>query len=465
MNRVVQARSAAAIDAVPKRAWWVLVVVSLCSSGNPLSQSILNVAFPRLLEAFPTTPAATLSWVISGFSIASAAMLIVGAVMAARFGAKRVLVCGSLASSLTLLVCGFAPNAETLIAARVVHGVFSATLIPTSATLVLREFPQKRSGTAIAAWSGAGFVATAIGPTVGALLVDAWGWRWVFWANVPLGVLGVLLVLMLVPETESRYQRFPDLWSIPLVMIATSGVILAISQSSRWGYGDRKTLASLAIGVAFGLLLAWRSVRHPRPLFDLALFRHRSARVANLTTLIYGTPFFSLFFAFPRFSQEVWHYGLRTAGLLFLPIPIIGAVLAAPVGRFGDAHGYRLIMLVGGIAQVIGGLLAVFTLGDEPNALLFLVVLSLMGFAGSLTWPSIFGSTVRDVPVESIGAATSVNQIVQRIATASGVALAAALIGERSGSGVGRYERVFVLVAIGGVLGIVCSRLMPSRRP
>lgn len=456
--------AATSIDAVPKRAWWMLCVVSLCSSGNPLSQSILNVAFPQLLEAFPDTPSATLSWVIAGFSIASAATLIVGAVACARFGAKRVLIVGTVGSSVALLICGFAPNAGALIAARVVHGVFSATLIPTSATLVLREFPPSRSGTAIAAWSGAGFVSTAIGPTLGAFVVDLWGWQWVFWSNIPLGVVGVFLVMLFVAETEGRFMEFPDLVSIPLVMIATSGVILAISQSSRWGWGDERTIASMLVGLLFGVLLVRRSLRHPRPLVDLALLRRRSPRVANMTTLTYGTAFFALFFGFPRFTQEVWGMNLRSAGLLFLPIPIIGALLAAPVGRLGDEFGYRRIMFVGSLAQLIGGLIAVFALGDRQHIVVYLLVLSFMGFAASLTWPAIFGNTVHEVPVESIGAATSVNQIAQRIATASGVALAASLIGENHGVGVGRYERVFVLVTIGGVLGILCSSFMSRRR-
>lgn len=452
------------IEAVPRRAWWVLAVVSVCVAPNPLSQSILNVGFPKLRDAFSATPVANLSWVISGFSITSAATLIIGAVAAARYGAKRVLVFGTIASSLTLLVCGFAPNVETLLAARLVHGAVSATLIPTSATLVLREFPPSRSGTAIAAWAGAGFVSTAIGPTLGALLVSAWGWRWVFWINVPVGLIGVALLVWLVPETVRAESRFPDLWSIPLTIVATSGVILSISQSSRWGWSDRKTIASLLIGLLFGVALVARSLRHPRPLLDLSLFRYRSSRVANLSTLLYGTPFFAMFFAFPRFTQEVWKLDIRDAGLLFLPIPVAGALLANPVGRFADARGQRTVMLVGSLFQIAGGLVAVFGIGDERNIGTYLVSLTFMGLAASLAWPAIYGNTVLDVPASSVGAATSVNQIAQRIATASGVALAVALIGEDPGAGVGRYERVFVLVTLGGVVGVLMSRAMQSTR-
>lgn len=451
---------AGAIEAVPRRAWWTLAVVSLCSSGNPLSQSILNVAFPALLKAFPETPAATLSWVLSGYSIASAATLIIGAVAASRYGAKRVLVIGTLASSMMLVLCGLAPNAGVLISGRVLHGVFSAVLIPTSAMLVLREFPASRSGTAIASWSGAGFVSTAIGPTLGALLVDAWGWRWVFWVNVPLGLVGIGLVLLLVRETEAQRVRFPDLVSIPLVMAATSGLILAISQSSRWGWTDRRTVLSLVLGICFGCLLVMRTLRHPRPLLDLTLFKYRSSRLANIATLVYGTPFFAMFFGFPRFVQEVWDVGLRTAGLLFLPIPIAGALLAAPVGRFGDARGHRWLMFAGGVFQVAGGLIAWRWLPDDRSVLRYLVALTFMGLAAAVAWPAIFANSVRDVPREIVGAATSVNQIAQRVATASGVALAAALIGESPGTGVGRYDRVFVLVTLGGLFGVVLSAFM-----
>lgn len=450
----------ASIEEVPRQAWLNLVAIAICASGNPLSQSILNVAFPALRSAFPRTPVATLSWVIAGFSIASAANVVVGAVLCGRVGARRMLTIGTVGSSIALAVCGAAPNAALLIAARIVHGAFSAMLIPASNTLVLSQFPASRRGSAIAGWSGAASVSTAAGPVLGAFLVDAWGWRWVFWANVPLALVGLALVLAFVPETERRDMRLPDLVSIPLVMVSTSGVILAISQSSRWGWTDRKTLASLACGLLFGVVLAMRNRRHERPLIDPALFRHRTVRSANLMLLLYGTPFFLVFYGLPRFTQEVWHYDLRTAGLLFLPIPITGALLANPIGRFADRHGFHRLLLIGGVCQLIGGVLAMFGLGVDRNVLLYLSAVSLLGIASSLVWPAIFATNLAGLPLTSIAPATSIQQVVQRVSVASGVATATALIGETTGPGIGNYDRVFVVVALGGVVGIFLSRIV-----
>src|SRR5687767_5943737 len=142
----------------------ILAVVSICSVLNPLSQSILNLAFPSLQAAFSESSAATLSWVVSLYAIVSAATLIVGGVIGDRIGHKRVLLIGTAGYSIASIACGFAPNVAVLLVARSVQALSSALMTPAGAALVLREFPPNRRGTAIAAWAAAGSVATAVGP-------------------------------------------------------------------------------------------------------------------------------------------------------------------------------------------------------------------------------------------------------------------------------------------------------------
>ncbi len=448
------------VEQIPRRTWMILAIVSICSVLNPLSQSILNLAFPSLQAAFPESSAATLSWVLSLYAIVSAATLIVGGVIGDRVGHKRVLLLGTGGYVVASIVCGLAPNVAVLLGARAGQALSSALITPAGAALVLREFPPSRRGTAIAAWASAGSVATAIGPTLGALLVDVGGWQWAFWISVPFGLVGLVLVPRLVEEIPREEVELPDLASVPLIIASVSGVILGVSQSGRWGWADTRTISSIVGGVIVGAYVILRSSRHRRPLLDLTMFRFRSFRIANFSSLVFGTTFFALFFAFPRFTQDVWGYDVRAAGLLFLPIPIAGMLLNGVAGRFADIHGQRRVMVLGGFCQFVGGVVFIVGVGNERNLLVWLIGMGFVGLGSSLTWPAIFGNAIIGVPPARFGAAMSINQTLQRMATAGGAALQISLIGEKSGPLVGNYSRIFVLTALGGVLAMVIGRFM-----
>jgi MFS family permease len=347
-----------------------------------------------------------------------------------------------------------------LLIARSVQALSSALMTPAGAALVLREFPPNRRGTAIAAWAAAGSVATAVGPTLGALLVDVGGWQWAFWITVPFGCIGLLLVPRLVHELPREEVDLPDLMSVPLIVASVSGIILGVSQSGRWGWTDSKTVGSIVVGVAVGLYVIVRSRHHPRPLLDLTLFRFRSFRIANFSSIVFGSTFFALFFAYPRFTQDVWGYDVRAAGLLFLPIPVAGILLNSAAGRFADLHGPRRVMLAGCAAQIIGGAIFLFGMGDDRNLLVWFLGFGFIGIGSGLSWPAIFTNTVMGVPPQRFGAVTSINQTAQRMATAGGAAIQVSLIGEASGPGVGNYTRIFALTVIGGFIGIAIGMFM-----
>ena len=449
-----------AVEQIPRRTWMILAVVSICSVLNPLSQSILNLAFPSLQAAFSESSAATLSWVVSLYAIVSAATLIVGGVIGDRIGHKRVLLIGTAGYSIASVACGLAPNVTALLIARSVQALSSALMTPAGAALVLREFPPNRRGTAIAAWAAAGSVATAVGPTLGAFLVDVGGWQWAFWITVPFGCIGLLLVPRLVHELPREEVDLPDLISVPLIVASVSGIILGVSQSGRWGWTDSRTIASIVVGLVVGLYVIVRSRAHPRPLLDLTLFRFRSFRIANFSSIVFGSMFFALFFAYPRFTQDVWGYDVRAAGLLFLPVPVAGILLNGAAGRFADLHGPRRVMLAGGLAQAIGGAIFLIGMGGDRNLLVWFLGFGFIGIGSSLSWPAIFANTVTGVPPQRFGAVTSINQTAQRMATAGGAAIQVSLIGEASGPGLGNYTRIFALTVIGGFIGVVIGMFM-----
>src|SRR3954467_7157742 len=201
-------------SAIPRPAvnpWAVLAVSSFGAFMVFLDTQVLFVAFDDIRASFPSVSFATMSWTLSAYTIALAAALVPAGRMADRFGRRRVFLIGLVAFTLASVLCAFAPTAGLLVVFRVVQALGAAALVPASLAVVLSVFPPARVPIAVAVWGAVGALAAAVGPTAGALLVDAWDWRAVFLANVPVGIIALVLGLRLLPESrESSRERFPD---------------------------------------------------------------------------------------------------------------------------------------------------------------------------------------------------------------------------------------------------------------
>ena len=231
---------ASTAETISPRAWRVLVLGSLCSFVTALNLSIMNVAFPDLRRSFPDVSAAQLSWVLNGYTIVSGATLILAAVVSDRLGRKRILLSGLAVFSVAGVACALAPNPGFLIGARVVQALGAALITPSTVQVILAEVPVTRRGTAVAAWSAIGGMATALGPSLGAVVVDVGTWRWAFWVTLPIGVVVLALGLRYFSEAEPHELvrgPLPD----PLGAVALAAgvmlVILGLVQSPAWGWG------------------------------------------------------------------------------------------------------------------------------------------------------------------------------------------------------------------------------------
>jgi EmrB/QacA subfamily drug resistance transporter len=451
---------------VSRRAWIVLFVVSIATFQSVMSLSIMNVAMPDLQRSFPDVAFSTLSWVIGIYAIAAAATLVLAGALGDRIGRKKVLLAGVVGFGVASVACALAPNVGVLLGGRVVQAVSSALITPTSAALIVREFPPGKRSTAVGMWSATGSVAAAVGPSLGAWLVDWGSWRWAFWLNLPGTVLGVVFGAIVLRESrDPDAGDLPDVVGALLLMLGVSGVVLGVTQSSTWGWGDARVPAILGAGVALLAGLVLRCAHHPRPVLDLSLFRVRSFTVANLSALLFGMGFFSMFFGFIQFLTKGWGYSTLDAGLLLTPVPAVGAVLSAPAGSAADRYGPRPVMMTGGALYAAGALWLWWRAGSTPElATVWFPALVLMGAGAALAWPALFGSVVADIDPERYGVATGINQTLQRVSTALGTAIAVVLIAGHTGPGLGTFWRVFALSALGGLAGVVLGASMHGRR-
>jgi EmrB/QacA subfamily drug resistance transporter len=447
-----------------RRAWLIFGVVSLCTVQSSLSLSIMNVAFPELAASFPDVPRSSLQWVVTGYTVIAAGLLVIAGVVGDRFGRKRILLLGATLFGGASVACGLAPSFELLLVGRSVQAVGSALITPCGAALVVRAFPDHLRSTAIGLWAATGSVAAALGPSVGGLLVDAGGWRWAFWVNVPFSLLGVVLGARFIVESRGpRIAAIPDPIGAVCIMASVGSLVLGISQSAPWGWSSPAVWALILTGFALGSVVVLRSRRVANPILDLGLFEYRTFRWANVASVVFGVGFFSMFFGYVLFLREVWDESTRAAGLLLTPIPAIGAVLSGLVGRFADRRGERTPMMVGAGAFAFGGVWLALFAGDDPEiATVWLPAAVLLGIGAGIAWPAIFGSVMAGIPQDRYAAATGINQTVQRVSAAIAVAVAVTLIGTAEPEA-SLYRPLFVLTAMSGALSILIGTRLRSK--
>src|SRR3954470_22514429 len=231
--------------AMPPRAWVVFSVTALGSFMAALDLSIVNVAFPDLEASYPHASQAALAWVITAYAIVFGSLLVTGGRTGDRIGRRRTFMGGLGIFLVGSFLCGVAPNVPVLVASRVLQGVGAAFLVPASAALLIAAFPVERRTQMVALWGGIGALAVATGPTLGAAIVSAGGWRWAFFVNLPVGLVVLLLGRRVLVESEpDAASARPDYLGVAMVAVALAALVLAISEGTDWGWSDPRIVGA-----------------------------------------------------------------------------------------------------------------------------------------------------------------------------------------------------------------------------
>ncbi len=455
---------------IGQSAWRTLAVTSIVGFMVSLEITVISLALPDIREAFPDATESTLSWIISGYSIGVASLLLVSGWAADRFGRKRTFLLGLGIFALGSLGSGLAPGPETLIGARIVQALGGSLQFPAGLALLLPAFPYERRQMAIGIWGAMGGLAAALGPPIGGFLVGAFGWPSVFLVNVPIAV--ATLVAGWFWLEESRGVDLPsrvDLISIPAASLGVGAVVLAIVQSESWGFLSARTLVTVVIGACLVAVFVVRSNRHPAPLFDLELFRLRSYWLGCLGTVAFAVGFFGFFVPFPSFLQQTWGWSTIRTGLAIVPGPIVAAVISPPVGRLADRIGNGPILAVGGLSGVLSMTLYLLLTDLEPSLLLGVVVPGLfLGVAAGCSFAMSVGATMRDVPQNRFGMGGAGRTTVFQLSVALAIALSVAIIGDPA-TGDARLSALrinwAVCLAAFGLQAMIFGLLFPRGNP
>lgn len=411
----------------------VFLVTALGAFMASLDLSIVNVAFPDIEASYPSASSAALSWIITAYSIVFGALLVVGGRTGDRLGRKRVFEGGTALFLLGSFLCGIAPNVATLIAARALQGVGAAFLVPASVALLIGAYPAERRMQIVAQWGGIGALAVATGPSLGAAIVSAGGWRWAFFVNLPVGLFVLLAGRRVLAETPAeRNAGTPDYLGVVLMSASLAALVLAVSEGSTWGWTDARIVGALAIALVGGALFVHRTLHHDNPVVDPTLFHSRAFVIANSATVVYAAGFFAMLLGNILFLTGVWQYSIMTAGLAVTPGPVVVAIIAGPAGKLAGRIGFRPVLLFGAACFAAGLATYVFRAGSTPDYLgEWLPGTLLVGLGVGFTFPVLSAGAVSALPPARFAVGSAVNQTARQVGGAIGIATLVALIGSQ----------------------------------
>jgi EmrB/QacA subfamily drug resistance transporter len=395
-----------------------------------LDTTIVNIAFPDISASFAGSGRDALSWVLDGYFVVIAALLVPAGGLADRFGHRRIFLVGLGAFTAASLLCAAAPSLALLIAFRILQGVGAALIAPASLAIVLDSFPLERRAAGVGLWGAAAAAAAAVGPTLGGALVDLADWRLVFLVNLPIGAAILLAGRARLPRPRILDSRLPDLPGALMLALGLASITLAIVEGNDWGWTAAPTLAAFGAAAILLTAVVWRSTRHPRPIVEPALFAHSSFRIGNLGTLLFAAAFFSLILGNVLFLTSMWGYTLLQAGAATLPGPALSTVVAGPAGRLADRFGHRAVIVPGTLFFAVG-VMVLRSAGAQPDWLgLWLPGACFTGIGIGLAFPTLGSAAVRDVPDDRFATASAVNAAFRQVGAVLGTAILVAIVGD-----------------------------------
>ena len=421
----------ARILAKENRKWWILASVSFALFMIMLDNTVVNVALPTI-QADLGIGVSELEWVVTGYALSFAVLMLTGGKLADMFGRRRVFLVGLAVFTLASLLCGLAGNAELLIGARVLQGVGAACMMPATLSIITATFPPRERGAALGIWAGVSAMALAIGPLVGGLITEHIGWNWIFFINVPVGLVGLVAARLIIPESRdtSKEQRL-DLPGLLTSGIALFALVYALIEANNAGWTSPLILGLFAVALVAGAAFVLLELHQTLPMFDMRLFRNPTFAGANTVALLVSLAMFGVFFFISLFMQNVLGYTAVRAGAAFLPMTILIILIAPIAGKASDRLGSRWLM-TGGMTLVGFSLLIFAQLQPDSSYVSLLPGMVLGGLGMAITMTPMTAAALSSVPVDKAGVGSGMLNTFRQVGGSLGIAVMGAILASGS---------------------------------
>jgi EmrB/QacA subfamily drug resistance transporter len=419
--------------------WAVLITICLGFFMTLLDLTIVNIAIPNMIDSLHASLDAVL-WVLNGYMLVLVVLLITAGRLGDLIGARNLFIAGLVIFTTASVLCGVSQSSAELIAARAVQGFGAAVMMPQTLTILTSVFPPERRGAAFGIWSAVAGVAAVAGPTLGGLLVTAFSWRWIFFINLPVGVVATVMALGIVPDVRFGQRHRLDLPGVLLASAALFCITYGLIEGERYDWGRVWSFVSIPLLLVAGVvllgvfLLAQRARQEHEPLLPFALFQRRNFSLMNFVAGAMAFAMLGLFLPLIIYLQSVLGMSALRAGLTVAPMSLMSMILAPGIGRLVDRVGGKYILITGLSLFAVGDLLIVLAAQTDSQWSSFLPGLLVAGVGMGLTFPPMTTVAMREVEPPMAGAASGVLNTNRQLGGVIGSAAVGALLQARLAS-------------------------------
>jgi EmrB/QacA subfamily drug resistance transporter len=449
------------------RTIWTFVITSVAVFMATLDNLVVTTALPVIREDLHAT-IESLEWTVNAYTLTFAVLLLTGAALGDRFGRRRMLAIGLGIFTVASAAAALAPSAGALIAARAAQGVGGAIITPLTLTILSAGVPANRRGAFIGAWSGIAGLAVAFGPVVGGAVVSGISWQWIFWLNVPLGLVLIPLALWRLQETHGPAKTL-DLPGLALASGGLFGIVWGLVRGNAQGWASAEIVTALTVGsVVLALFVLWE-LRAAAPMLPMRFFRNRVFTLANVASLLMFFGMFGSIFLLAQFFQTVQGYSPLGSGLRILPWTVMPMFVAPIAGALSDRIGGSRLMGIGLLLQTAGlASLAAISTPTTPYADL-VVPFMVSGIGMAMFWAPVANVVLSAVRKEEEGQASGAQNAIRELGGVFGVAVLASVWSHYGSyaSGEAFVDGMTVAVWVGAAVvfvGAVAAFLIPVRR-
>jgi EmrB/QacA subfamily drug resistance transporter len=447
---------------------WTFIVTSIAAFMVALDNLVVTMALPSIREHLHIG-LSQLEWTVNAYTLTFAVLLLPAAALGDRLGRRRVFSVGLTLFTVASAVAALAPNADVLVTARAVQGAGGAAVLPLSLTLLSAAVPANRRGAALGVWGAMSGLAVALGPLLGGAITQGASWQYIFWLNVPIGVVLVPLAVRKLRESHGP-ARSLDPVGLALVSTGLFALVFSLVRATSHGWTSAAQLSGLiGGGLLIGAFIAWER-RTAEPMLPLALFRHRGFSAVNGASLLMSVGMFGSVFLIAQYFQTVRGYGPLEAGLRTLPWTAVPVLVAPIAGPLADRIGGKPLLTAGLVFQALGlGWLGLLSTTTVPYSHL-LPGLVLSGLGMALFFVPVATVALGSVPVESQGMASGTNNAIRELGGVVGVAVLSVVFAHSGGYATAQtfvdgLGPAMVVGAVAVLIGAAIALLIPNRRP
>jgi EmrB/QacA subfamily drug resistance transporter len=406
---------------------WVLTATILGSSMAFIDSTVVNVALPALQSDLHAT-VVDVQWIVECYGLFLSALILVGGALGDSLGRRAMFLLGVVGFAIASIGCGFSASIKSLLIWRSVQGIAAAFLVPGSLAIISSSFDEKSRGKAIGTWAGFTTITTALGPVLGGWLIEHASWHWIFFLNIPLAALVLLISLWHVPESRNSDRGAADCLGASIATLGLAGLVYSFLESAILGWTHPRVIGSLFFSVALLLLFLGVEKRVRTPMVPLRLFQSATFRGANLLTLFLYAALGIFFFLFPLNLIQIQKYSATATGAAVLPMIVLMSLLSRWSGGLVTRYGPKTPLIVGPLIAAAGFLLFMVPNVNARYWIAYFPAFIVLGLGMAITVAPLTTVVMNSVEQERVGTASGINNAVARVASVLAVALLGAIM-------------------------------------